>query len=66
MFIGSLPSTGHGAGHMQNIRYCCEVFIARCVATSKARTTENTAPVLLAACLFDGVYLATGFPSSIA
>jgi hypothetical protein len=34
---------------------------AGCLATDSARTIENTAPVLLAACLFEHVYLATGF-----
>jgi hypothetical protein len=32
--------------HRKHIRYCWEVFSARCVATSTARTTENTVPAL--------------------
>jgi hypothetical protein len=51
VFTAPLPSTGHSADNIENIRYFCEVFSARCVATSAARTTENTAPVLLSACL---------------
>jgi hypothetical protein len=42
----------------KHIRYCWEVFNARCVGTSTARTTENTAPVLFAACLLERVYRA--------
>jgi hypothetical protein len=31
----------------KHIRYCWEVFSARCVTTNTARTTEDTAPLLL-------------------
>jgi hypothetical protein len=41
VFIGSLPSTGHGADNI-----------------------GNTTALLLTACLFERVYLATGFPGS--
>jgi hypothetical protein len=44
--------------HRKHIRYRWEVFSARCVATSTARTTENTVHVLLAACLLEHVYRA--------
>jgi hypothetical protein len=50
VFTAPLPSTGHDADHIKHIRYCCEVFSARCVAMSAARTTENIASLLLAAC----------------
>jgi hypothetical protein len=66
VFMSPLPSTGSGADHIENTCYCCEVFSARCVATSAEWSTENTAPLSLAACLFERVYLATGFPGSIA
>jgi hypothetical protein len=65
VFTVPLPSTGHDADHLENIRYYCEVFSARCVVTSAARTAEKTAPILLAACLLERVYLATGFAGSM-
>jgi hypothetical protein len=75
--MGPLPSTGHGADHIENtssvVPYnhsartkagntcsllLCDVtayarmcFSVRCIATVCALTTENTAPVLLAACV---------------
>jgi hypothetical protein len=49
VFIGSLPSNGHGMGHIENIRYFWQVFSGRCVATRTA---------LLTACLLKGVYRA--------
>jgi hypothetical protein len=62
-----LLSTDRGAGHMEkHIRYGCKVFSRRYVATTRARTAENTAPLLLAACVFERVYLTTGLPGVIA
>jgi hypothetical protein len=59
MFIGSLPSNGHDADYIKkHIRYFCEVFSERCVATSTAGITENTAPLLFTACLLDRFYRA--------
>jgi hypothetical protein len=33
--------------HRKLLRYCCQIFNAPCVATSAARTTENTSPLSL-------------------
>jgi hypothetical protein len=44
--------------HRRHIRYCWEVLSALCAITSTTRTTENTAPVLLATCLLERVYRA--------
>jgi hypothetical protein len=66
VFIGSLPSTGHGAEYIENIRYCCEVFSACCVATSAARTTKTPLLYCWPCVLFQRVCLATGIRGTIA